>query len=574
MSDTRTPRPAEGGIEALLARTRRQVAGFTLVAIVSVIAVVGVGSALAGSRAIDTGLDNALRERAADILHEIHEKLPPLPSPAPSGDPSESLNPDESSAPGVTPSPSTSPSTSPGTTPGASPGGSAKPEPTLPPGNEEEEEEEEEEEGEEEQEEEGEAEEDESEGSAGARVGAGTQAQFTASAFVFGKVATLRGAVPQITRADEPIDPTVGGIPPEVLAEEFDEDGPWAILSPNGTVLATSEAVTSEFPLTAAAAEAAGVADVRTVLIGTVEYRLMTLPVRHPDAGADGPLLGYVQVAGRLDISDAQQASLLTTLLIFGGLGLAAALLVSVLVTRRVLAPIAAAATRERGMVAKASHELRTPASVILSSAEILEREGLVKPAGRDLLRGIAEESQRLGRLSADLLTLVKERAGDTGQQLALAPGDVADVVRTAAERAKIMTAGSERTVETEIADHTLSAAIDADRLLQLLLNLVENAIRHSPPGGTITMGARSHDGRAELWVDDEGLGIPEEERELVFDPFYRSPRDRSSRDGGSGLGLAIARSIAVAHGGSLTVESSPSGGARLVARVPLIRAE
>jgi signal transduction histidine kinase/type II secretory pathway pseudopilin PulG len=570
MRGTRSPRPAEGGIDALLARTRRQVAGFTLVAIVSVIAVVGVGSALAGSRAIDTGLDNALRERAADILHEIHEKLPPLPSPEPSGDPSESLNPDESSAPGVTPSPSTSPGTSPGATPGSSPRESAEPEPTLPPGNEEEEEEE----GEEEEEEEGEAEEDESEGSAGARVGADTKAQFTASAFVFGQAATVRGAAPQITRADEPIDPTAGGIPPEVLVEEFDEDGPWAILSPNGTVLATSEAATSEFPLTAAAAEAAGVADVRTVQIGTVEYRLMTLPVRHPDAGVDGPLLGYVQVAGRLDISDAQQASLLTTLLIFGGLGLAAALLVSVLVTRRVLAPIAAAATRERGMVAKASHELRTPASVILSSAEILEREGLVKPAGRDLLRGIAEESQRLGRLSADLLTLVKDRAGDAGQQLALAPGDVAEVARTAAERAKIMTAGSERTVETEIADRTLSAAIDADRLLQLLLNLVENAIRHSPPGGIITIGAAAHDGRAELWVDDEGLGIPEDERELVFDPFYRSPRDRSSRDGGSGLGLAIARSIVVAHGGSLTAESSASGGARLVARIPLIRAE
>jgi signal transduction histidine kinase len=570
MSGTRSPRPAEGGIEALLARTRRQVAGFTLVAIVSVIAVVGVGSALAGSRAIDAGLDDALRERATDILHEIEEKLPPLPSPEPSGDPSESLNPDESSAPGVTPSPSTSPGTSPGATPGSSPRESAEPEPTLPPGNEEEEEEE----GEEEEEEEGEAEEDESEGSAGARVGADTKAQFTASAFVFGQAATVRGAAPQITRADEPIDPTAGGIPPEVLVEEFDEDGPWAILSPNGTVLATSEAATSEFPLTAAAAEAAGVADVRTVQIGTVEYRLMTLPVRHPDAGVDGPLLGYVQVAGRLDISDAQQASLLTTLLIFGGLGLAAALLVSVLVTRRVLAPIAAAATRERGMVAKASHELRTPASVILSSAEILEREGLVKPAGRDLLRGIAEESQRLGRLSADLLTLVKDRAGDAGQQLALAPGDVAEVARTAAERAKIMTAGSERTVETEIADHTLSAAIDADRLLQLLLNLVENAIRHSPPGGTITIGAAARDGRAELWVDDEGLGIPEDERELVFDPFYRSPRDRSSRDGGSGLGLAIARSIVVAHGGSLTAESSASGGARLVARIPLIRAE
>ena len=553
MSGTRSPRPAEGGIEALLARTRRQVAGFTLVAIVSVIAVVGVGSAIAGTRAIDAGLDDALRERATDILHEIEEKLPPLPSPDPSGDPSESEDPDESSAPGVTPSP----------------GESTEPEPTLPPGNEEEEEEEEEEEREEDEDEE-----EESEGDAGVRVGADARVQLAGGALMFGQAATVRGAAPQITRADEPIDPTAGGIPLEVLEEEFDEDGPWAILSPNGTVLATSEAAISEFPITVAAAEAAGVADVRTVLIGAVEYRLMTLPVRHPDAGVDGPLLGYVQVAGRLDISNAQQENLLTTLLIFGGLGLAAALLVSVLVTRRVLAPIAAAATRERGMVAKASHELRTPASVILSSAEILEREGLVKPAGRDLLRGIAEESQRLGRLSADLLTLVKDRAGDAEQQLALSPGDVTKVARMAAERAKILTAGSERSIETEITDRTLSAAIDADRLLQLLLNLVENAIRHSPPGGTITIGAAAHEGRAELWVDDEGLGIPEEERELVFDLFYRSPRDRSSRDGGSGLGLAIARSIVVAHGGSLTAESSASGGARLVARIPLIRAE
>ncbi len=562
----RPPAPAEGGIEALLARTRRQVAGFTLVAIVSVVAVVGVGSALAGSRAIDAGLDDALRERAADILHEIEEKLPPLLSPAPSGEPSESAEPEESGTPGATPSPTPSPTLAPSESP--------EPEPTLPP-EDEEEEEEEEEEGEDD------AEEEEAEGSLDARVAAWpTLGRAGGSVGGFGSLAALHGGVPQGLPADDPVnpsdpvDPSAGGIPPEILEEEFDEDGPWAILSPNGTLLATSEDTLADFPVVSAVTEAAGATDVRTVLIGAVEYRLMTLPVRHPDAGPDGPLLGYVQVAGRLDIADAQQESLLATLLIFGGLGLAAALLVSVLVTRRVLAPIAAAAQRERGMVAKASHELRTPAAVILSSAEILEREGLVKPAGRDLLRGIAEESQRLGRLSADLLTLVKERTGDVERQLDLAPGDARDVVRAAAERAAIMAQGRDVTIQTEISSRALSASIDADRLLQLLLNLIENAIRHSPPGGSIAIGAAAHDGRAELWVDDEGLGIPEEERELVFSPFYRSPRDRSSRDGGSGLGLAIARSIAVAHGGTLVAESSPSGGARLVARIPLLRKE
>ena len=579
MSGSRSSRPAEGGIEALLARTRRQVAGFTLVAIVSVIAVVGVGTAFASSRAIDAGLDNALRNRATEILHEIEEKLPPLPSPSPSGDPSESAEPDASSPPGVTPSPSERPSTPPSTSPSDSP----RPDPTLPPATDEEEEneqdeeneqEEEESEREEEGEEEGEAEEEPA-GDASARIGVVSQRQFNGGgALVFGRVVTLGAVASNRPRVDDPVDPTIGGIPQAVLEESFDEDGPWAILSPNGTVLALSQATISNFPVTDVAREAAGASDVRTVLIGGVEYRLMTLPVRHPQAGPEGPLLGYVQVAGRQDIADAQQASLMTTLLIFGGLGLAAALLVAVLVTRRVLAPIAAAANRERGMVAKASHELRTPASVILSSAEILEREGLVKPEGRDLLRGIAEESQRLGRLSADLLTLVKDRAGDSSQQLTLVTGDVADVARTAAERAEIMATQRECSIETEISERPLNAAIDADRLLQLLLNLVENAIRHSPPGGRVTIGASSRDGRAELWVDDQGLGIPEEERELVFDPFYRSPRDRSSRDGGSGLGLAIARSIVVAHGGTLTAESSPEGGARLIARIPLLRSE
>jgi signal transduction histidine kinase len=560
----RPPAPAEGGIEALLARTRRQVAGFTLVAIVSVVAVVGVGSAFAGSRAIDAGLDDALRERAADILHEIEEKLPPLPSPAPTGEPTESAEPEESGTPGATPSPTPSPTLAPSESP--------EPEPTLPP---EDEEEEEEEEGEDD------AEEEEAEGSLDTRLASwSTLGRAGGSAGGFGSFAALHGGVRQGLPADDPvdpidpIDPSAGGIPPEILEEEFGEDGPWAILSPNGTLLATSEDTLADFPVVSAVTEAAGATDVRTVLIGAVEYRLMTLPVRHPDAGPDGPLLGYVQVAGRLDIADAQQESLLATLLIFGGLGLAAALLVSVLVTRRVLAPIAAAAQRERGMVAKASHELRTPAAVILSSAEILEREGLVKPAGRDLLRGIAEESQRLGRLSADLLTVVKERSGDVERQVSLAPGDARDVVRAAAERAAIMAQGRDVTVQTEISSRALRASMDADRLLQLLLNLIENAIRHSPPGGSIAIGAAAHDGRAELWVDDEGLGIPDEERELVFSPFYRSPRDRSSRDGGSGLGLAIARSIAVAHGGTLVAESSPAGGARLVARIPLLRTE
>lgn len=562
-----TVRPAAGGIEALLARTRKQVTGFTLAAIVSVIAVVGVGSAIAGTRAIDAGLDNALRERAADIVDEIAEQLPPLPQTIPSADPSAAPEP-SASLPGSSPTQSPTQSSTP--SPSLTPDPSGNPAPS--PGGDDDDDDDgddDDDNREGDAEAESESRDDEEGGDAGSLLAVGRMEgswrEAAGAAYVAGRM--------RVEEAD-PVDPSRGGIPAEVLEGEFEEEGPWAILSPNGTLLATSEQIGGEFPLAIVATEAFGEDDLRTVMIGGAEYRLMTLPVRHPDAGPDGELLGYVQVAGRLDISNAQQENLLTTLLIFGGLGLVAALLVSVLVTRRVLAPIAAAASRERGMVAKASHELRTPASVILSSAEILEREGLIKPAGRELLRGIAEESQRLGRLSADLLTLVKEPSATAGEKMSLRPRNLIDVVTTAAERAQVMAQRVKRNVTTKFSGRQLPALADGDRLLQLLLNLVENAIRHSPPGGTVTIGAAEHDGRAELWVDDEGLGIPDEERELIFDPFYRSPRDRSLRDGGSGLGLAIARSIAVAHGGTLDVESSPAGGARLIVRIPLVTQE
>ena len=363
-------------------------------------------------------------------------------------------------------------------------------------------------------------------------------------------------------------------LPPGINSDDFGAGGPWAILGPDGEVLASSIVDSSEFPVLDALDAAGESGDVRTELVGQIEYRVMTLPVRHPQA-PDGRVLAYVQVAGRLDVRDAQRQNLFGSLIVLGLLGLGAALLVAYFVTRRVIAPIAAAAARERAMVAKASHELRTPAAVILSSAEILEREGLIKASGRDLLRGIAEESQRLGRLSADLLTLTRGAADGrsaAAMELTLAPMDAADLVRRAVERAAPIAAKAGLAVSADLANTPLKIRGDADRLLQLLLNLVENAIRHSPPEGHISIGGRSAGSVVQIWVDDEGLGIPEDEREVVFDAFYRSPESRASKGDGSGLGLAIARAIAIGHGGSLRVHDAPSGGARLQLELPTRR--
>ncbi|MCX5980123.1 MAG: hypothetical protein NTV67_05935, partial [Chloroflexi bacterium] len=330
------------GVEALLARTRKQVSRFTLIAIVVVVSLVGVGGALAGSNALDAGLDRALVIRAEKIMHELQEVMPPLPSASPS--PGTTPKPGESAEPEESGEPSSEPTDEPSEDQSA--------DPTLPPG--------------------GGDDEDEGDDEEGDDSGAVITARLAAV------VAPASLPVAAITQDEPPV------VPPGIDSAEFGAGGPWAILGPDGTALASSLLGSSEFPVREALAYAGEVGDVRTIMIGQIEYRVMTLPVRHPQEPG-GRVLAYVQVAGRLDVTDAQRQNLFSSLIILGLVALAAALLVAYFVTRRVIAPIAAAASRERAMVAKASHELRTPASVILSSAEILEREGLIKPAGRDL---------------------------------------------------------------------------------------------------------------------------------------------------------------------------------------------
>ena len=228
-------------------------------------------------------------------------------------------------------------------------------------------------------------------------------------------------------------------------------------------------------------------------------------------------------------------------------------------------------------MVASASHELRTPASVILSSAEILEREGLVKPAGMELLHGIAAESERLGRLSADLLTLSSRQASAEGGErmvtVDLHPINLDDVAREAIERAGPMVKRVGLGLRANIGRKRLTITGDTDRLIQLVLGLVENAIRHSPSASSITIGTSISEGFAAIWVDDEGPGVPLSERERIFEPFYRGAGQARSH-GGAGLGLAIARSIAKAHNGTIAAESAVGGGARMIVRIPLTAKE
>ena len=501
------------GIEALLARTRRQMSIFILGATALIVAVVGVGGAVAGNSALDAGLDNALVARAERIVLEIQEELPPLPTASP--------------GPGESPNPSASPSESEEPEESEAPEDSEKPD-----------------------------DEDEDEDDSG-RAPSAINVVFI----------VLSGA----HRDDAP-----PSIPPGISDEEFGAGGPWAVLDTTGAILARSAGGGTEFPVITLIDPTATRPSAQTVLSGRTEFRVVTTPIRHPQ-DPNGQVLGYVQVAGRLDVRDAQRQNLFGSLVLVALLSLGGALVMALLIARRALAPIAAAAARERALVASASHELRTPASVILSSAEILEREGLVKPAGLELLRGIAAESERLGRLSADLLTLSSRQTNAEGGErmvtVDLQPINLNDVGREVIERAGPLVKRVGLGLRANIGRKRLTIAGDTDRLIQLVLGLVENAIRHSTASGSITIGTSVAEGFATIWVDDEGPGVPLSERERIFEPFYRGAGQPRSH-GGAGLGLAIARSIATAHNGTIAAETAVGGGARMIVRIPLASKE
>ena len=514
------------GIEALLARTRRQISIFILGATALVVAVVGVGGAVAGNSALDAGLDNALRARAERIVVEIQGHLPPLPnvSPGPEQSAEPSASPGESEEPGASKSPESDRSPNPSG------------EPPLPSGS-------------------------PDDGGEGGGDNGHTPSAISVVLLV------VQGA---------PRDDAPPSIPPDLYNEEFGAGGPWAVLDINGVILAQSTGGGAEFPVLTLLDPRSVTASAETVMVGRTEFRVVTTPIRHPQ-DPTGDVLGYVQVAGRLDVRDAQRQNLFGSLVLVALLSLGGALVVALLIARRALAPIAAAAARERALVASASHELRTPASVILSSAEILEREGLVKPAGLDLIRGIAAESERLGRLSADLLTLSSRQASAEGGErmvtVDLHPINLDDVAREAIERAGPMVKRVGLGLRANIGRKRLTISGDTDRLIQLVLGLVENAIRHSPSASSVTIGTSISGGFASIWVDDEGPGVPLPERERIFEPFYRGAGQARSH-GGAGLGLAIARSIASAHNGTIAAETAVGGGARMIVRIPLAVAE
>jgi heavy metal sensor kinase len=224
---------------------------------------------------------------------------------------------------------------------------------------------------------------------------------------------------------------------------------------------------------------------------------------------------------------------------------------------------------RQRQFTADASHELRTPLTIIKGQIDVSLQKERGPEAYRQVLRAVNEEVDRLIRLAGSLLTLTRADAGQI--PLTFESVNIGEIVAGVSEQ--VRPAATARGVELRVhAGPSVIAQADEDLLLQLMLNLLDNAIKYAPPGGQVTVGCAMNGNRAELWVQDNGIGIPSEHIPRIFDRFYRVDKARSRAEGGVGLGLAICRWIVEAHGGSIHVESVPGNGSTFTVLLPAQR--
>lgn len=225
-----------------------------------------------------------------------------------------------------------------------------------------------------------------------------------------------------------------------------------------------------------------------------------------------------------------------------------------------------------REFVANVSHELRTPLTTIKSYAEALDDGALEDSqlAGR-FVGVIRSETERMIRLVTDLLHL--SRLDSREAQLRYQETDVAEMLEEVADRFSFQLRQKRISIGTVVRKGVTTAWLDRDQIDQVLGNVVSNALKYTPEGGSIEMTAGSTpEGMLEISVRDTGIGIPKKDIERIFERFYRVDKARSRNMGGTGLGLSIAREIVKAHGGSITLQSELNQGSIVTFTLPLNR--
>jgi signal transduction histidine kinase len=333
------------------------------------------------------------------------------------------------------------------------------------------------------------------------------------------------------------------------------------VLGAGGQVLANPQGVA----LGAWAAQLAGgpTPRYRTISLGDDNpIRLYMLPVPGSHTPPETLIVGQSVAA--------QQATLhrlLVLLLSGGGLGLLLALAGAWFLAGRALLPIQQAFRRQREFVADAAHELRTPLTVLRAATDLLQqRRAEPLAAHGDLLDDVRAEVAHLERLTGDLLALARSDLETV--ELAVADVDLRALLADAARRATPLAEERGIVLSCAVGEAPLVIEADPDRLHQVTMIVLDNAIKYTPEGGRITVEATRHGGEAVATIRDTGEGIPAEHLPRLFDRFYRA--DHARARGGTGLGLAIAQSLVHAHGGQIAVTSNAGDGTTVRIRLPV----
>lgn len=329
------------------------------------------------------------------------------------------------------------------------------------------------------------------------------------------------------------------------------------VINRNGQVVDNPRDVNTEgLPIATGIDQALkGTVDTRSVSIGELgSIRVMTIPVTE-----DSQIVGAVQVVRSLREHDAELSLVRWMTVLGAGLGVVIAVPAGLFLSRRAMRPINAAFEQQRMFVADASHELLTPLTLIRANAELAQMDPTAKiEVVMPELHGILEEVDRTDRLVDDLLMLARADAGRL--ELLCEPQDLAQVVTKTVERMQPVAATRNVGLAFSTAGSCMALA-DGERIKQVVRILIDNALKHTPPGGAVDVDIECAGTEVTVTVRDTGSGIPAEDLPRVFDRFYRVDKARSRSMGGTGLGLSIAKAIVEAHGGRISIASQEGEG-------------
>jgi len=310
------------------------------------------------------------------------------------------------------------------------------------------------------------------------------------------------------------------------------------------------------------------VGQLHTIQVGG-RYNFRTLLVKVPKSNSDKLVAGkYLLIMENIDPQKAAMSNFTRVLLITMGIFWLLSILMSIWMSRLTMRPILKSWGRQTEFVGNAAHELRTPLTIIQNKLELL----LTKPNDKiiDQAENIAianSESQRLQKLTQDLLALA--RSDSNTLQTNFENTHVASFLqRTVEPYTEIAASQGKQLVLAPVAD--FRATLDQNLIHQLMNILIDNALKYSPKGSTITLSAKVVGRKWQLIVADQGIGVGEDERKRIFDRFYRVDSSRSRQTGGNGLGLSIAHWIVNLHHGNIAVKANYPQGSQFVTTLPL----